>query len=648
MTEGKVLSQRNNWTHFFRILSWFILSLALQIFFRAAWWSRKPTDLPWSWDSWILGLRFDLSVSCYGALLLLFFGWSRSLTQLIRPLLTSLIILTSFTDWYYYSYFKQRLNPFAFDFFRDDTWALIESIYRNYPIFRILGISFLVVWASERLFHRGEKKLQKIRIQKTDAQQSANSNSCVDPNALSWKIFKKGVAYLIIALVLGLGARGSLGLFPLSLVHAQVAGDPFYSLFAQNSLRLLHRAWELRENMQKPQVRYSKSFENLEQVLRSIPEIDHWSSSDIKSSPLKSDLSPHIIVFLLESFSAEHLAAATEFFDPTQLPEAFPDQLLFESLDLEPPGHGTIGAISSLLVAMNHLPQIAPWTESRLRSCLFQTSWPQVEKQRVYQYHLVYGGNSGWRDLNPFARLQGYQVHDDNDIRKTFLQIPEYELSHPWGVHDEWVFRYVSELLRKATQPQFIVVLTTTNHPPYDLPLSYPAPKIRLPQHDLIVSSEIATKRLQTFYYQWDQWARWMREQNQSSPSRRPLWVTTLGDHGFNIFKQALNSHTGRVVWWLHGVGYASDLLPSLRHNLAKAKSISWNFDDVYVTLQDLLHHTQPHVFPKQSLPVGRSLLFPASWTWPAESLLALKELMVLPAWQQQEPTCEVPVKKQN
>ena len=49
-----------------------------------------------------------------------------------------------------------------------------------------------------------------------------------------------------------------------------------------------------------------------------------------------------------------------------------------------------------------------------------------------------------------------------------------------YGVLDEFAYKFALELLQKTEKPLFIVLLTTTNHPPYILPQNFVPPKYNL------------------------------------------------------------------------------------------------------------------------------------------------------------------------
>src|SRR5690606_36557162 len=45
-----------------------------------------------------------------------------------------------------------------------------------------------------------------------------------------------------------------------------------------------------------------------------------------------------------------------------------------------------------------------------------------------------------------------------------------------WGIHDEYLMPFAASWLERQTQPTFLTLFTITNHHPWILPPSFPAP----------------------------------------------------------------------------------------------------------------------------------------------------------------------------
>ena len=88
-------------------------------------------------------------------------------------------------------------------------------------------------------------------------------------------------------------------------------------------------------------------------------------------------------------------------------------------------------------------------------------------REHGYQNQFYYGGNAHFDNMKGFFLGNGF--HEVIE-QKDFIN-PEYIGS--WGVSDEDVFQRMHEdLLKNIQQPKLLVVLTTSNHTPFDFPVS--------------------------------------------------------------------------------------------------------------------------------------------------------------------------------
>ncbi|MGN6955298.1 sulfatase-like hydrolase/transferase, partial [Neisseria sp. P0015.S004] len=110
-------------------------------------------------------------------------------------------------------------------------------------------------------------------------------------------------------------------------------------------------------------------------------------------------------------------------------------------------------------------------------------------------YRIVYitAGNGGWRDFDSFLRHLGvHEIIDENAIKARY---PEAQ-SSTWGVPDEFMFRYAEDELKQAKKnntPVFVMMLSVTNHPPYQLPKPNPTKDFHLTEQEKQRLSSLAT-----------------------------------------------------------------------------------------------------------------------------------------------------------
>jgi phosphoglycerol transferase MdoB-like AlkP superfamily enzyme len=117
--------------------------------------------------------------------------------------------------------------------------------------------------------------------------------------------------------------------------------------------------------------------------------------------------------------------------------------------------------------------------------------------------------------------------------------ISETDLGNEWGIFDEYLYTFIEEQIRTSSKPQFFLVLTTSNHPPFEYPSSYQPKKILLKpeiRNKLTVSEDQALKRFTGLQYANQKMSEFLTKVKKSSLSDQTI-VGLTGDHSFWIAK---------------------------------------------------------------------------------------------------------------
>lgn len=537
-----------------------------------------------------LGLRFDLSVASYVLILTLLlqlvfyflnYLFPRFFLSLGRRVvlfvLSSLFLLNTFIhviDVGYFLYFKDRLNLFLFGFLEDDTWALIKTIWKDYPVIWMLIIIFSLQWIYTFL----NKRISKVP-----------RPSLFYGRA---KHLHVAIGTFIALIVFGISARGSLGLFPLGDLDTVISKNEFYNLLGFNSIHAMAKAVRLKSEQKSKWnsnlIHYGYST-NTQQALADLAPFiqptrltENLTLDDLiqqKSKPVQlSRPLKHLVLIVMESFGTYGLREQGPNFNLLgQLKTHFDED--FVTYNFLSATGATIGSLSSLINGVPHRALSEFVTESPAQYSILKTSPAIVLKKLGYESRFIYGGNPGWRDINKYARIQGFDFIDgDVEIAKQ-IKIDE---RHDWGLYDEDVFRYVEKILNEASSPQFLLIMTTTNHPPYDLPKSYRTPS------DLVAPTElsskwtqplIAQKRLRTLRYSNDSVGQFLNHIKSSDRLKKQVNVALTGDHTFWLAPSLASEYllNNSVPFYLYT---ASGLYP--------ASNIFASHQDILPTLYDL------------------------------------------------------------
>lgn len=548
--------------------------------------------------AFILGARFDSTVLFYinAIPLLLFFLLSlfsgtpflqthlekifSRLSQLLVSYYTFFLFLLTYisiVDFIFYSFYQDRINVLIFGFFEDDTTALIKTIWRNYPVLWMsLGLAIFtwLLWKGLKTnFTQGKERLP-LRSEK-----------------ISYPVFV--FFALAVFFINGVGARGSVSLFPLSEMDTGISKDIFINHLCFNGVRAFTRAIELKSqshsrwdsNLQHfgYKENYRQAFADFYQIPESQVPADPREL--MKHTTAKNDWAektqPHVLILVMESLGGYWLQYDKPEFDLVgDLKKHFTEDTYITNFLSST--NATIGSLSNLMIGSPQRPISEFLTESNYLQVPFHSSPARTFKNSGYKSRFIYGGNPGWREINKFALRQGFDsVEGESEISDSLGGVKE---RHDWGIYDEDLFDYLFKTLSAASTPQFVLTMTTTNHPPYQLPSSYHSPELKIPaelQARLIADKTLAQNRFRTYRYSTQKLAQFL-DRVKHSPLKDKLIIAVTGDHTFWIVNFAEDEllQKGSVPLYLYmpaairkklapeTFGSHADILPTL-YNLA-------------------------------------------------------------------------------
>lgn len=425
----------------------------------------------------------------------------------------------------YYSYFQDHFNILVFGMIEDDTAALLRTFWHNYPI---VWISVFTLIALALLWKVHQRVLRPFRWYQSFQRLPFIALTMISVGAIGLN--------LIVA-------RGSFGLFPLGPADTVVSRDPFLNYLTSNGIHALYRAVKLRRQSNSDWDNNMKlfgyndprkAFADFYSIpIEQVPEnpLDLFQHQTKKNTWAETT-KPHVVLLMMESFGGHWVDYQSPTFDLLGSLEKH----LKEDIWLKnflPAASSTTGSLSSIMISAAHRPIGNFLTESEYMQVPFRSSPARVFSKAGYKTHFVYGGNPGWRDMNKFARFQGFDsVAGDVDME---AKLGVFKEKHDWGVYDHDVFRYVKTLLDEATQPQMILVMTTSNHPPYQTPASFQIPEQKIPPSligRLTADADIVRGRFRAYYYANEALGQFLTEL-KSSPLAEKTILSVTGDHGF-------------------------------------------------------------------------------------------------------------------
>ena len=535
-------------------------------------------------DAFFLGFRVDLVLVAYLTalpLLLILFNQLAG-SRLPRPWLPRILkyyfiivyLLVSIIigiDFGYFSFFGEHITLLIFGFFDDDTAALIKIGWKNYNVPLILALCALyaasVVWTVRRV-------LANVR-----------------PLKAVWRPRWTPPLYLLLIALLFVGARGSVGLFPLIKDIPDVSADAFVNALPKNGVFALEKAAE--QYRRDKSGRYDLIGQtgyrgNLPQAFRDYLGTDEVNTTDpvgslARTSPVNPAVEarpPNVVVVMVESFGAPILEYQSDSFDiMRRLKRHFGEDIVFTNFLSG--SNGTIVSLEPLLLNVVARPKSVSYGQSRYLGVDFPQAAAEVYRRAGYETSFVYGGDLSWRNVGSFFKRQGFEhVEGKSDIKAALQDVEE----HDWGVYDKHAYDFILRKLRTAKKPQFVFLLTTNNHPPYILSKHYdPKPLVfseALKKH-LTGDLDLDRRRFQDYQYALDMAGRFMDGVKGSALAQDTVVAITADNNtveGIMHYDDTLQE-SKQIPFYLY-------LPPYLRREPFD-RNVSASHNDIFPTLYD-------------------------------------------------------------
>jgi phosphoglycerol transferase MdoB-like AlkP superfamily enzyme len=127
-----------------------------------------------------------------------------------------------------------------------------------------------------------------------------------------------------------------------------------------------------------------------------------------------------------------------------------------------PSASGTIGSMNALITGFPDAGLNINYESSALKP--YGSSLAAIMKQLGYKTRFFYGGFLSWQRLDSYAKNQGFdEVYGGGSMSAGTS-------TNEWGVDDKYLYDFILKTVDDET-PSFNFILSTSNHPPYDLPL---------------------------------------------------------------------------------------------------------------------------------------------------------------------------------
>lgn len=486
--------------------------------------------------AFFLGFRIDLTVIGYIQviptllLIALYYIKKEKFLNLFNKFLIyylfvcfTIVILLLCMDFGFYSYFKDHINVIFFGLFDDDTKALMVTFWQNYNVIAILSLFTLflafVFFIIQKIFDTKESYIGSF-----------------------FRLKNSVIIFIIIFVLNFLAIRGTLGMYPLGKMIPNVSTEDFINKVSQNGVRAFASAYGYRQDYlkRKYDLIEATGFKNNIEKAFEIHKMGQLRDKEnllenIKYTTNKIDDNEYnIVVIMVESFGMPILKYQSEEFDIlSNLKKHFDEDILFTNFISD--GDGTISSLQALLLSIPHRPNSFEFSQSIYKQTSFDYTAAFLYNNAGYETSFIYGGDLTWRNLGNFIKYQGYQnIEGKIDIYDKLLSKNGDDYFHPWGIFDEYLYSHIMQKLGNSDKKQFIVALSTNNHPPYNVPKNYQARSLVFNeniQNHITGDFTLAKQRFASYQYAVDQVGVFLDNFKQSKFKDNTIVVVTADNN---------------------------------------------------------------------------------------------------------------------
>jgi phosphoglycerol transferase MdoB-like AlkP superfamily enzyme len=565
---------KKTYNHFLKLFLFFTALFALgRIFFFLV---NHQSDASFSWSqsllSFVYGFRMDLSVTTYVLIPSIFFSiiflfWPKSFLKRVEYFYLLFIIFIAGiilpANILLYHYWNSLLNYRALSYLKDFGEIASSFTFAQIAVLLITLTAFFIF-----LYFIFKRFLYEN----------------FQPVFVSFSSRLLNTAIIIIATIILM--RGGVQMLPMNESLVSVSENNFINQATVNP------AWHLFNDIYRAGIFEGNPFEMMpkDSAQKRVSELFACVPDSFPKILTTKD--PNIVLIILESFTADLVGVmgGEKRISPS-LDSLANAGILFNNIYAS--GTRTDQGIVSLLNG---------WPATLYNSIMRSTeksahlpSLPIIFKEHNYKTSFYYGGESNFSNLKTYIINQKF----DNIIDiKNFSDT----ISHGrWGMHDETVFRRQINDLEKIEQPFFSVIMTLSNHEPFDVP-----PPVRIKGNsdaDLFRNSAA---------YSDAALGQFIRNAKNESWFSNTLFII-VADHGHNLplHKSPIyyNSHKipmiffgdvirpefrGAIVTKLGGHhDLAGTLLPQLEIN---KKEFSWSKNLLNPTVKPFAYYHSDHV----------------------------------------------------
>ncbi|WP_066387803.1 LTA synthase family protein [Helicobacter himalayensis] len=430
-----------------------------------------------------------------------------------------LVIFSALGNFYYFKTYHTKIDIFIFGFKDDDATAILKIIWQEYPVLVILLACMIYALLCVRITHKILLARDKFCKTRESAKPCKNFKT----------IFVLVLAHLLTIALLIIGARGSVGTFPLREDSHQIFQLPALNHIATNPI--LAFSWALGHYIKQEKLQVINDTKSAQLQKELFPVFSHNVSS------LSPKIPPNVVFVLMESFGTNMLSLDSQkdfdllgafrfYFESGKKHQQAQQDFTFTKFLSH--HNGTASSFASIFF---NAP-LSTISLSRYKNKMLALTPMQVYKNAGYKVIFITSGNRAWHNLGDYLLTQGVDSVFDSGFLLSHYPASR-QSQNTYGVSDEFAYKLAFELLDEAQEPLFIFILTTTNHPPFSLPAHFIAPQYNLEsKKEFFKTTDEAKMRLisSVFTYSSNAFGEFIAQVRHSALQENTI-IAASGDH---------------------------------------------------------------------------------------------------------------------
>ncbi|MEO5377305.1 MAG: LTA synthase family protein [Magnetococcus sp. DMHC-6] len=408
------------------------------------------------------GLHYDLKLAfllffvlTFFVTLPIFFGMFR-LAQWVRwGVLTGFVFLTLFLIAASREFFLEYNETFdirIFDGIRDDHMAILQTMIHAYHLYENLAVVFLSTFFYALVGHRSLLKI-------------VESHFIQSQRFLG---FNRPIIWLLLVLAF-VGINFTLAFGPLEAVDREAKrfhSKVLNAAIIPGPIALYKAAYEYKRKLKA----YDASLYDLATIQKALVEIapgvkgtgvEDYFHKEASGQATLVQKPKQVFVLLMERYDSWPLLPK---YASLQVSNGL-KSLIQEGVHFKNFLPGSTTTMPSLQTLLMGLPFI-DLDAQHFTETIFPGGIAHPMAALGYKTRFFYGGYLGWSQVGLVAKSQGFDQVFGADVAMT-----HYVARNEWGIDDQSLFDFVAQTVAADPSPSFNFILTSTNHPPYDLDL---------------------------------------------------------------------------------------------------------------------------------------------------------------------------------